>query len=100
MQDVHWYSGLIGGAFQGYTLGNVLGAQFFEAARGADVEVEGGIGRGEFGPLLGWLQDTIYRHGIRFSTPELVERVTGERMTTEPYLRYLTEKFGRLYGLD
>ncbi|MDE0529158.1 MAG: carboxypeptidase M32 [Truepera sp.] len=100
LQDVHWYSGLIGGAFQGYTLGNVLGAQFFEAAKGADVEVEGGIGRGEFGPLLGWLQDTIYRHGIRFSTPELVERVTGKRMTTEPYLRYLTEKFGRLYGLD
>jgi carboxypeptidase Taq len=26
MQDVHWYYGLIGGAFQGYTLGNILSA--------------------------------------------------------------------------
>jgi len=25
LQDVHWYSGTIGGMFQGYTLGNILG---------------------------------------------------------------------------
>ena len=30
LQDVHWYSGSIGGAFQGYTLGNLLNAQFYE----------------------------------------------------------------------
>ncbi len=28
LQDVHWYGGLIGGAFQGYTLGNILSGQF------------------------------------------------------------------------
>ena len=32
MQDIHWFGGVIGGAFQGYTLGNILSAQFFEAA--------------------------------------------------------------------
>src|SRR4029078_10995198 len=26
LQDVHWYGGMIGGAFQGYTLGNVMSA--------------------------------------------------------------------------
>jgi len=31
LQDVHWYGGIIGGVFQGYTLGNILSAQFFEA---------------------------------------------------------------------
>ena len=25
LQDVHWYAGTIGGSFQGYTLGNILG---------------------------------------------------------------------------
>ncbi len=33
LQDVHWYGGIVGGAFQGYTLGNILSAQFFAAAR-------------------------------------------------------------------
>ena len=27
LQDVHWYGGIIGGVFQGYTLGNILSAQ-------------------------------------------------------------------------
>ena len=39
-----WPARLIGGAFQGYTLGNVLSAQFFEAALGSDGSVEEGIG--------------------------------------------------------
>ena len=32
LQDVHWYGGIIGGSFQGYTLGNIISAQFFAAA--------------------------------------------------------------------
>ena len=32
LQDVHWYAGTIGGSFQGYTLGNILGAQLFASA--------------------------------------------------------------------
>src|SRR6516165_4502878 len=32
LQDVHWYSGQIGGGFQSYTIGNILSAQFFDAA--------------------------------------------------------------------
>ena len=32
LQDVHWYAGQIGGVFQGYTLGNILGAQFYATA--------------------------------------------------------------------
>jgi Zn-dependent M32 family carboxypeptidase len=35
LQDVHWYSGTIGGGFQSYTIGNILSAQFFSAAKGA-----------------------------------------------------------------
>jgi carboxypeptidase Taq len=32
LQDVHWFGGQIGGVFQGYTLGNILSAQFYDAA--------------------------------------------------------------------
>ena len=32
LQDVHWFAGGIGGAFQSYTIGNILGAQFYAAA--------------------------------------------------------------------
>lgn len=99
MQDVHWYAGVIGGAFQGYTLGNILGAQFFAAARAAHPEIPAEIGRGEFATLHGWLREHIYQHGRKFTAAELVERVTGGPLSIEPYIAYLREKYGELYAV-
>ena len=99
MQDVHWYGGIIGGAFQGYTLGNILSSQFFEAALNARPEIAAQIEQGEFDTLYGWLRDNIYQHGRKFTAAELVERVTGRPMSIDPYIRYLETKYGELYRL-
>lgn len=94
LQDVHWFSGLIGGAFQGYTLGNILSAQFFEAARNARPHIDDELARGRYDALHGWLRQNVYRHGRKFPPQELVERATGRPMVIEPYLRYLRTKYG------
>jgi len=60
LQDVHWYSGTIGGAFQGYTLGNILSAQVYETALKAHPEIPGEIAQGKFGTLHGWLKENLY----------------------------------------
>jgi carboxypeptidase Taq len=99
LQDVHWYFGVIGGMFQGYTLGNVLSTQFFDAALRAHPEIEGQMERGEFDTLHGWLRENIYQHGRKYTASELVERLTGGPMSIEPYIRYLREKYGTLYEL-
>jgi carboxypeptidase Taq len=99
LQDVHWYAGTVGGAFQGYTLGNILGAQFFETACRARPQIAGEIERGEFGTLHDWLKENIYRYGRKFTASELVERVTGGPLSIEPYIRYLRGKYGELYAL-
>ncbi len=89
LQDVHWYSGLIGGRFQGYTLGNIMGAAFWQAAQQATPDVMGDIAQGEFGTLHGWLADNLYRHGRKFTADELIERVTGGPLSIDPYIAYL-----------
>jgi len=99
LQDVHWYSGPIGGEFQGYTLGNIFNAQFFEAALRARPQILTEMENGEFGALHGWLKENIYQHGAKFTASELVERVTGGPMSIEPYIRYLRTKYGELYSL-
>jgi carboxypeptidase Taq len=99
LQDVHWYSAMIGGMFQGYTLGNILGAQFFDAALRARPEITAEIQEGRFDTLHGWLKENIYQHGSKFTASELVERVTGGPMSVEPYIRYLRTKYGELYEL-
>ncbi len=100
LQDVHWYSGVIGGAFQGYTLGNIISAQFFEAALQAHPEIPAEIEQGEFGTLHTWLKEHIYQHGRKYMPAELIERVTGSPLTIEPYIRYLRTKYGELYQLQ
>jgi carboxypeptidase Taq len=99
LQDVHWYAGFVGGAFQGYTLGNILSAQFYEAALKAHPEIEDRIEVGEFGTLHDWLEENIYQHGRKFTAEELVERVTGAALSSAPYMRYLKEKYTDLYDL-
>jgi carboxypeptidase Taq len=99
LQDVHWFSGPIGGVFQGYTLGNILSAQFYDAALHAHPEITAEIGQGQFSTLHGWLKENLYQHGRKFTTSELVERVTGGPLRIEPYVRYLKSKYGELYTL-
>ena len=99
LQDVHWYGGIIGGSFQGYTLGNILSAQFYNAALQAHPEIPAQVRQGEFSTLRGWLTDNIYQHGSKFTAPELIERVTGGPIRIEPYITYLKTKYGELYTL-
>jgi carboxypeptidase Taq len=99
LQDVHWYSGAIGGEFQGYALGNIMSAQLFEAAVGAHPEIPPELEQGEFGTLHNWLKDEIYQHGCKYTASELIERATGAPLNIEPYIRYLQTKYGELYRL-
>jgi carboxypeptidase Taq len=99
LQDVHWFAGFVGGEFQGYTLGNVLSALFYDSALKAHPQIPDEIAQGEFGTLHGWLTQNLYQHGRKFTAPEVIERATGGPLRTEPYLRYLKTKYGQLYKL-
>jgi carboxypeptidase Taq len=99
LQDVHWYAGLVGGAFQGYTLGNIMSAAFYERALAAHPDIPSEIGQGKFATLHDWLKSNIYQHGSRFTAPELTERVLGGPLTIDPYITYLKTKYGELYAI-
>jgi carboxypeptidase Taq len=93
LQDVHWFGGPIGGAFQSYTIGNILSAQFYQAALAKHPAIPDEIAMGKFSTLHGWLSNAIYRHGRKYDPAELVEKATGMPMSTVPYLTYLHSKY-------
>ncbi|HSD84287.1 MAG TPA: carboxypeptidase M32 [Anaerolineae bacterium] len=99
LQDVHWFAGNIGGSFQGYTLGNIMSAQFFDAAKQAQPEISGEMRAGKFATLRNWLTQNIYQHGSKFTANEVIERATGGPLRIEPYIQYLRTKYGELYQL-
>ncbi len=99
LQDVHWFNGFVGGAFQGYTIGNVLSAQFYAAALKAHPEVPEEMKKGRFEALHAWLRENIYQHGRKYTAQELVQRAIGAEISIEPYIAYLRTKYGELYSL-
>ena len=99
LQDVHWFSGGIGGAFQSYTIGNILSAQLYDAACETHPQIPNEIAVGEFSTLHQWLKSHLYRHGRKYRPNELIERLVGG-LSVQPYLTYLRAKYGEIYRLS
>lgn len=99
LQDVHWFSGRLGGAFQGYTIGNILSAQFYDAAAHAIPHMEEDFSKGDFSKLRVWLNKNVHETGAIVDPEKLIELATGRPMTIAPYMSYLTNKYSTLYQL-
>ena len=100
LQDIHWFCGPIGGSFQGYTIGNVLSIQFFNAALEKAPTIPQEIEKGAFSLLRNQLQKILYTHGRSTSPKEVVRTATGKDIDTAPYITYLKEKYGRIYSIQ
>ncbi|MFQ3631471.1 carboxypeptidase M32 [Roseiflexus sp.] len=99
LQDIHWYGGLIGGAFQGYTLGNIMSVQLFDAALRDHPDIPQQIADGRFDTLRAWMRENVYRYGRALDTDDILRRATGRSLDVQPYLAYLRRKYGELYHI-
>lgn len=97
LQDVHWSAGLIG-YFPTYTLGNIMSVQLLDAHRSVNPGLDDQIRSGDFSGLLYWLRENVHVHGRSLTPDELLRRATGSELDAGPYISYLENKFGRLYG--
>ncbi len=98
LQDVHWSLGAFG-YFPTYTLGNLYSVQFFNQAQVDLPNLTAEIEAGHLTVLTKWLNQKIHRWGRTFTTDHLLQRVTGQPLTPEPFLAYLETKFGELYDV-
>lgn len=92
LQDIHWPVGAFG-YFPCYTLGAVLAAQLFAAARASLPDLEGDLATGDFAPLLGWLRAAVHGRGSLLGYGELVEAACGAPLTVEPFLAHLRARY-------
>src|SRR5690242_6724423 len=91
LQDIHWYDGAWG-YFPTYTLGALIAAQLFDAARDAIPGLVDGIAAREFAPLLEWLREEVHGKGSLLTTDELVTAATGRPLETRTFERHLRER--------
>ena len=97
LQDIHWSLGALG-YFPTYSLGNLMSAQLFDQAKKDLPGLDAQIAAGQFAELLGWLRTNIHQYGRKLEALEILERVTGEGLNAGPWLDYIREKYGEIYG--
>lgn len=98
LQDVHWSGGMLG-YFSTYALGNLISAQLWEKITADIPDLSEQFRKGEFDALLTWLREKIHVHGSKYEPQELVQRVTGSKIDSAAYIRYLKQKYSEVYGL-
>jgi carboxypeptidase Taq len=92
MQDVHWPSGAFG-YFPSYTLGAMIAAQLWVALEKVQPSVRNDIREGRFVGLNDWRHEHIWSQASHWSTPELLERATGEPLNAAYFADHLRWRY-------
>ncbi|TYR34638.1 carboxypeptidase M32 [Mesorhizobium microcysteis] len=93
MQDVHWPAAAFG-YFPSYTLGAMIAAQQWAAIEREHPGASEDFTRGHFDHVNDWRRAHVWSQGSRWSTPELIERATGEPLNADHFRRHLQARYG------
>ncbi|GAE25126.1 thermostable carboxypeptidase 1 [Halalkalibacter wakoensis JCM 9140] len=96
LQDVHWSFGAFG-YFPSYALGYIYSAQIKEAMEKDLPNFDQLVKEGNFAPIRQWLTEKVHRHGKMKKPAEIIKDITGGGIDAAPLVRYLEEKYRRLY---
>ncbi len=97
MQDTHWASGAFG-YFPSYALGNIYSGQLLAKMEKDLPQWRNHLAKGNFNTTKQWLAQNVHNQGNLHDPADLIRKITGETLTVKPYLKYLNEKYSKLYG--
>lgn len=98
LQDIHWSYGSIG-YFSTYALGNIISAQLWERINKDIKDLDEQIRKGKFSALREWLRENLHKYGHKYDPQDIVQKITGSKIDSSAYVRYLTKKYSDIYGL-
>ncbi len=92
LQDIHWYDGGFG-YFPSYSLGAMAGAQLMAAARDALPDLDAALGRGDLGPLVGWLRERVHAQASLLGFNALLRHATGRPLDPAAFEAHLAARY-------
>jgi carboxypeptidase Taq len=99
LQDIHWSMGAFG-YFPTYTLGNLINAQLFETMGQEIHDLDAQIAQGDFHTIREWLRAKIHAQSSRYSSDQLVEKVTGSPLSADAFLAGIRKVTAEVYGIS
>ncbi|UAL45709.1 carboxypeptidase M32 [Sutcliffiella horikoshii] len=98
LQDVHWSGGSFG-YFPSYALGYMYAAQFKQAMLKDLPNYDELLANGDLGPVKEWLTEKVHQHGKLKKPLEILKDVTGEELNADHLIKYLEDKYNKIYQL-
>jgi carboxypeptidase Taq len=92
LQDIHWSMGAFG-YFPTYTLGNLYAAHMFAGFERDHSDWEKRVSQGDLTFIKKWLNENVHQHGRRYSSKDLLKKITGKPFSADAYIKYLTQKY-------
>jgi len=56
------------------------------------------LAKGNLNGAKQWLAKNVHNPSNLHDPADLIKRITGEELNVKPYLKYLTDKYSKLYG--
>jgi carboxypeptidase Taq len=97
LQDIHWSCGMFG-YFPSYALGSAIAAQLYYYMSSV-MPIETYLKEGNLVPIREFLNNAIHKYGATKNTNELLMELMNEELNADYYIKYLTEKYTKLYNL-
>ncbi|MCJ7699553.1 carboxypeptidase M32, partial [Candidatus Bathyarchaeota archaeon] len=97
MQDTHWAGGAFG-YFPSYALGNIYSGQILATMEKAVPNWRKQLAKGNLAETKQWLAKNVHTPSNLYDPADLIKRITGQELNVKPYLKYLTDKYSKLYG--
>jgi len=98
LQDMHWASGDFG-YFPCYALGNLYDGQLLAKMNQDMPNWHQDLAKDGFTMVKDWLGQNVHSLGNLYDPPELIKKITTKELTVEPYLKYLNDKYSRIYKM-
>lgn len=92
MQDVHWPSGAFG-YFPAYTIGAIIAAQLYQAAKNKHPEISIELSQGNFKTLVQWLRAHIHSQGRFLPMDKLLEKTCGKPLQVQSFISHLQQRY-------
>lgn len=97
LQDIHWSGGSFG-YFPSYAIGSAIAAQIYYHMK-EKMPFDQYLREGNLSPIREYLKEHIHKFGGTKTTNELLREMMQEELNADYYVKYLTEKYTKLYDL-
>ena len=98
LQDIHWAAGYYG-YFPTYLLGTLYASQLAASMKRELTDIDESVEHGEICAFVDWLRRKVHRFGGVYEPDELILRATGEGLSANHFMRYITDKYSDIYGV-